>query len=328
MSHQKNISLSEKSYYKTGGMCNDFFLPNNTEQLKEYLKYIKQNNLNLFILGAGSNSLISDLPWTGAVICLEELNKIRREGSNIICGAGVSNSELAKFALQEGLEGCSWLYGLPGFLGGTARMNARCYGGEISQVADEIICFSMNGEKQHHKDEVAQQKCFKGYKDTIFMNNKIIIAELVLKLKNGNKENIQNKMNACFEDRKSKGQFDLPSCGCVFKNNYTVGVPSGMLIDLCGLRGKSLGGAAIHDKHCNFIVNQDKASSKDILELSFYIREKVWEEFGVWLEYEMEVLGALTPSLQEKLDEKRNHVFKKTKIEDAREKFLQKKSKT
>jgi UDP-N-acetylmuramate dehydrogenase len=189
---------------------------------------------------------------------------------------------------------------LPGQIGGTVRMNARCYGGEISQICTKVTVVTADGAVKTYADP----KVFRGYKDTIFMDNGDIIAGAELTLTPGNKAEIEAKMNFCESDRVAKGQFEWPTCGCVFKNDYDVGVSSGMLLDHAG--GKTLrhGKIEINPHHANFVYNKG-GTSRDILEMSFKMREAVFKKFGVWMEYEMEILGDVDDDMKPRLVEAR-----------------------
>lgn len=285
--------LSDISYFKTGGTCLGILEPNTREELQSHVNDILRKGSPFFVLGRGSNSLILDQDFHGFVILLKNFDDIVLSQDGVRVGAGVENTDLAKFARDNELEGVSWMNRLPGEVGGTVRMNARCYGGEISHVVTCVRAVSKAGSiVEHSGGEV-----FRGYKDTLFMTNGDIIFEVELRLRPGNKAKIQHHMNHCENDRKAKGQFDFPSCGCVFKNNYNIGVPSGMLLELAGAKDFSVNGAFVSPYHANFIFNKG-GSADDILELSRLMREAVYLEFGVWLEFEMEVLGS--PNAQQK----------------------------
>ena len=320
----KDFHLKELSYYQTGGLCKTLYQPENKQELLEALAQIHKSNDSFFILGEGSNSLVSDLDWNGSVLSLNLLNKIEKDENKLIAGAGVNNSDFAEFALSSSLEGASWMYGLPGSLGATVRMNARCYGGEISQIVTKVTSFTKEGEEKTYHNKKNDKHLFEAYKKTLFMNNGEIVAEIEATLELASSlSSVKEKMMTCFEDRKSKGQFLLPSCGCVFKNDYRkeVSVPSGLLIDFCGFKGKSFGKAMISQDHANFIVNTGGATSEEILELSLLVRETVWEKLGVWLEYEMEVLGRLPDHLLAKLSEKREEKFNQKDLSEIRKNF-------
>jgi UDP-N-acetylmuramate dehydrogenase len=310
--------LNKISYFQTGGTCKKLYMP---ETITELSHAIKNSIQPLILLGEGSNSLVLDNNFDGTVISFKKLNHVIVSGNNLTLGAGVSNTFIAQTAYQNNLEGASWMNRLPGWIGGTVRMNARCYGHEISEIVTSITVVTEDGEIKILKNE-ASSGIFKGYKDTIFMENKWAIAEVTLTLTPGHAQKIKEQMDHCEQDRLNKHQFDYPTCGCVFKNNYSkeVSVSSGYLLEKSGAKNLAVGKASVSPHHANFIFNKG-ASSKDILDLSFLMREAVYKEFGVWLEYEMEILGKLDAYYQEKFFERRPHNFKEEKLKKAQLEF-------
>ncbi|MEZ4742744.1 MAG: UDP-N-acetylmuramate dehydrogenase [Bdellovibrionota bacterium] len=314
-----SVLLKQLSYFQTGGNCHKLYMPASIDEASEVIHEINTLKIPYFILGGGSNSLVWDEDYDGAVISLAKMQFLSIDGSKIHCGAGVSNSDLCQYAYRNSLSGIGWMYRLPGQVGGTVRMNARCYGGEISQVVTKVYCISSSGKKLQREGK----HIFRGYKDTLFMSNQdlIVAADFLLDAVDSSKH-IYEKMQFCEEDREKKHQFDWPSCGCVFKNDYSVGVPSGMLLEHAGAKELKVGNAIVSLYHSNFIYNQS-ASSRDILQLSFMMRQKVWEEFGVWLEYEMEILGKLPADLDKLVHEKRTFAPKYERLKPLKEKFKQ-----
>ena len=298
----KNALLRDFAYYGTGGPCDRLYQPQSAEEAAEYFRQIRRDNLPLVIIGAGTNSLVMDEAFPGAVMVLSGLNAIEVHGDIVNAGAGVDNSTVAKTALAYELSGAGWMYRLPGQLGGTIRMNARCYGGEISQIVRKVTVVDQQGALTVREG----QGVFRGYKDTVFMANGDLIVQAELKLTKGRAADIAQLMAHCEKDRQRQGQFDFPSCGCVFKNDYSVGIPSGRLLDAAGAKALRHGGAEVSQHHANFVFNKG-ASSRDILELTLMMRDLVHAEFGVWLEYEMEVLGLIPRDLEEALHQKKPH---------------------
>lgn len=318
------MKLSDLAYYRTGGSCLELHEPEDLAELSSLVKGIRTRGLRLFVLGGGTNSLVLDDPWPGAVIAFTKMKNIEVDPDNctLRCEAGADNTAIAQTALQHSLAGVSWMMRLPGQIGGTVRMNARCYGGEISQVVSEVEAVLPDGRIQRFSREAG---IFRGYKDTVFMENQAIIARVSLRLEAGEHERLAEHMNFCERDRISKGQFLHPTCGCVFKNDYTVGVPSGMLLDKAGVHQLSRGKTIINPKHANFLYNLG-ASSRDLLELTLEMRELVYQEFGVWLAYEMEILGELPPDLRQRVEEQRPQKPHEDKLAVLRELFKQRSS--
>lgn len=311
--------MKNLSYFGTGGTCDGLFTPYSTEELARDMRYISDSKLPVFFLGGGTNSLVSDEHWPGAVVSFANLNKIEFDRSTATCGSGVDNSIFSSACSDLSLGGAAWMYRLPGQLGGTVRMNARCYGGEISEIVSKVVAVDRLGNIHSYQ---GGKRVFRGYKDTIFIDNNQAVAEVVLELHPDDKLLIEQKMRTCESDRVSKGQFLFPSCGCVFKNNYQVGIPSGQLLDASGAKSLIVGRASVSPEHANFVFNQG-ASSREILELTFAMREVVYQNFGVWLEYEMEVLGIIPEDLQKILSQKKVANFRQDKLDALRSKFNQ-----
>ena len=322
MSQDTKTALRHFSYYKTGGGCRYFFAPTSEEELQRDLALIARDGLSLFILGGGTNSLVMDEFWDGAVLSLHALKRFERVQNRITVLAGVDNSDFATYAKETGLKGAEWMYGLPGQIGGSVRMNARCYGGEMSHIVSEVVCFTPQGERREYQQTELAENVFFGYKDTVFMHEELIIARVSFDLEAGEPSAIETAMQRCLEDRQQKGQFLFPSCGCVFKNDYSedVSVPSGMLLERAGVLGRRWKNAVVSSKHANFVFNQG-ASSRDIIELTLQMRERVWEEFGVWLQYEMEFLGDMPKDLEAQVQKERLPKYQTEKLRNLREVF-------
>lgn len=312
------MELKNYAYYATGGTCRTLHEPRTIEELSQILKKIHEEKTPYFILGAGTNSLVLDNPFPGDVIIFSQMKTIRREGSNLVCGAGADNTEVSVAALNFELQGIAWMNRLPGQIGATVRMNARCYGGEISQVVTSVRAVLPDGSIKLY---TTADGIFRGYKDTLFMDNGAVIAEATLALKPGESTTIRQEMDFCMNDRIAKGQFDFPTCGCVFKNNYAVGVPSGMLLDFANARRLNTPQVALNPQHSNFVYNKG-AGSEDILRFTLAMQELVYQEFGVWMEYEMEILGLLTPEQVRRIREVRASNVEDPRLTPLRERFL------
>jgi UDP-N-acetylmuramate dehydrogenase len=285
------MELKNYAYYATGGSCRVLHEPKSIDELSQLLKKLYVDQTPYFVLGGGTNSLVLDAPFPGDVIIFSKMKTIRREGCDLICEAGADNTEIAIAALNASLSGVSWMNRLPGQIGATVRMNARCYGGEISQVASSVRAVHPDGTIKRYSPA---DGIFRGYKDTQFMTNGAVVAEVILTLQPGDQGAIKAHMDYCREDRIAKGQFDYPTCGCVFKNSYQVGIPSGMLLDRANAKRLNTPQVALNPLHSNFVYNKG-AGSEDILRFTLAMRDLVYDEFGVWMEYEMEILGRLTP---------------------------------
>ncbi len=301
MPYLKQGQLKDYAYYKTGGTCELLCAPESVEELAEHVKEVQKRRLSLQLLGGGTNSLVIDEHFAGAFVILSKMNQVQLNGARITALAGVDNSVIPALALGHKLSGASWMNGLPGQIGGTVRMNARCYGGEISQIVTKVTAVTRAGEIKTYGDPTM----FRGYKDTIFMENGDLIAGVEIELKpGGDPKEIQDKMLFCRGDREKKHQYDYPSCGCVFKNDYAVGVSSGILLDQAGVKELKHKGAEVSPDHANFVFNKG-ATSRAILEISIMMRNRVYDRFGVWMDYEMEILGNAPADLAKAVAEKK-----------------------
>jgi UDP-N-acetylmuramate dehydrogenase len=253
------------------------------------------------------------------------MNKIERlDATTLLVQAGVENSAVAQFCLEHQLEGAAWMNRLPGQIGATVRMNARCYDGEISSLVKKVHALTPEGRPVVYEAAAI----FLGYKNTIFQHNQHIIAAAEIALVPGEVMKIQRFMSDYASDREAKHQFDYPSCGCVFKNNYQASVPAGKLLDQAGVKNLAGRQTFISPHHANFVFNRGEATSREILELTLAMREAVYREFGVWLEYEMQIIGKVPSDLRQRLDEVRPQRFNEEKLAPLRKAFAaqQKKS--
>ena len=318
MKRHEQIPLKKLSYYQTGGTYDRLYQPSSVDEAAALIRHLHREKTLFFALGSGTNSLVSDDHWPGAVIQFTHLTSLSVEKDRVIAGAGVTNSELASFCAEQGLGGAAWMYRLPGQLGATVRMNARCYGGEISNIVTKVIAITPEGEKKIHP---GGQNVFRGYKDTVFMETGELICEVELKLTSEkSKDEIWQDMKKFESDRVSKGQFAFPSRGCVFKNDYSIGVPSGMLLEHAGVKEIQHPLIRVNPQHGNFVFNLG-ASSHEILAFTFQMQELVWQKFGVWLNYEMEILGDLTDDLRRRVGKKLANNPRSEQIKTLRERF-------
>ena len=289
---KENIKLDEPmskhTSFKTGGNAEVFATVETEKQIQELLKYSKINNIKLYIIGNGSNLLVSDEGIQGIVakISFQELN-ISEQDEDIIVrvGAGYKVMALAQILKQKGITGFEELSGLPGTIGGANYMNAGAYGKEMKDV---IIETKVLNKETNTIETLKKEEQELKYRSSLFKNKKYIILETTMKLQKGNTEEIEKKMNEYLTQRKEKQPLEYPSAGSTFKRGN--GFITAKLIDECGLKGYQIGGAQISEKHAGFIINKDKATTKDILDLIEYTKKKVFEKFGVQIEEEIEVI--------------------------------------
>ena len=313
-----------QSYFGPPSPFQSLSRPRDLVELTHALEAIAPEKV--LVVGGGTNSLLWDKdPWEGLGVDLTAMTTISRlDDRRLEVDAGVENSALVRYCLDQNLGDLSWMYRLPGTVGGTVRMNARCYGGEISNHVKEVTSF----EPTPNGPPILRQRTanmFQGYKDTVFMSSPEIIARVTLELDPlDSPESSWKNMQQCEADRVSKKQFEHPSCGCVFKNHYDprIGAPSGLLLELAGAQALTQGHASVSPYHANFIWNKEhKASAEEILRLAMKMRTSVWDHFGLWLDWEMEVLGNLPPTLRQELEQKRSFELKEKPLERARDLF-------
>ena len=303
---QKNIpiffkehqNLKEKTYYKMGGKARYFATPANIHEIQETILWCHTHHLPCSILGAGSNSVYSDEEFQGVVLSLENLSKWFWETDEyLFTEAGVTNTEVAEICMVANRAGASWMYRLPGQIGASVRMNARCYGGEVSQIVKHVVTIDHFGYLKTY----SAAEIFQGYKLTALMNKpEIVIGVRLYFPKKLAAELLLKQMQDCEIDRHRKKHFYLPSCGSTFKNNYQVGKPSGQIFDELGLKGRKLGQAEVSQYHANFVWNTGQAKSTDMLELTAIMREKAQKEMQANLELEVQPIGIFHEQLYHK----------------------------
>ena len=283
-------NMSKYTSFKIGGNADIFIKISNIEELKLILHFAKKNSIDVTIIGNGSNLLVKDNGIRGIVIKLDfkqiEIKKIDDKKVKVFVGAGVTLGMLAQKLLAENISGFEFAAAIPATIGGAIRMNAGAYGAEFKDIVISTRCIDENGDiwvlnnKEHHFS----------YRHSIFSENKLIILETVLLLNiEKNSEEIKRKMDENLESRKSKQPVNFPSAGSTFKrgNDFI----TAKLIDECGLKGFSIGGAQISEKHAGFIINKGNATAKDVLDLVEYVKKVVYEKCGKKIELEIEVLG-------------------------------------
>ncbi len=289
-------SMKKHTTFKVGGNANVFIIPHSSESLFLILQEIRRHNAPYFILGGGSNIVVSDKGLDCIVISTAKLNSIEmlsaddNENSIVIkCDAGCSIDDVTQFCIDHELSGLENFAGLPGSVGGALYMNARCYDSSISDVlckaeflnnsADtQVIAYAMNNEDWD-------------YKKSPFQQDERIVLSAYFSVKKGNKDSIIDECNKYIQDRKDKGHFSHPSAGSVFKNNRAFGKASGQIIDSVGLKGYSIGEAQIAPWHGNFIINLGAASADNIRDIVKYVQKTVKSNAGYDLECEILFVG-------------------------------------
>lgn len=283
---KENEPMKSHTSFKIGGVADVFVSPTTKEQLVDAIRICKENQVPYYIIGNGSNLLVSDKGFRGVIIEVSKnLSEIRREANLIIAEAGALLARIAKTAELADLTGFEFAHGIPGTLGGAVTMNAGAYDGEMKDVILQAQIIDEQGQIQTlTKDELAL-----GYRTSIIQKKGCIVLEVVIELQPGNKEEITAKMKDLAGRRKDKQPLEYPSAGSTFKR--PVGHFAGKLIMDGDLRGYQVGGAQVSEKHCGFVINKGDATCEDVMELIAHVQKVVKERFNVALEAEVRIIG-------------------------------------
>jgi len=285
--HLRNISIAPYTNYKIGGVARETHFPTNASELLETLKTLERSGTPYYLLGGGSNVLVGDRYWDGAVVLTIGMNWYKSLKTRLVCGAGLETSKVAEIALENGKTGLEFLYLLPGTIGGALAMNARY---DMKSIADSLIRFTAvhpeKGSKRFKHNDV----------DFAYKHNSIVregwtITDLTLSWKSGNFAMIQKRMAAIEKKRADDRHFDFPSCGCIFKNDHEHNIQAGKLLDELGFKGFKAGGAQVSEHHANFIINTGSATAHDVLTIIEHIERTVREKRGIELEREVKLKG-------------------------------------
>ena len=288
---ERQIKLDEPMENHTslhiGGKVDYLVLPESVEEIKEVIALCRQSGMPYYVIGNGSNLLVSDSGYRGLIIKLgENFSKAEVKEDGIICAqAGILLSKLANIAAEHSLTGLEFASGIPGTLGGAVTMNAGAYDGEMKQCLLRARLLDEEGNVLEYDVEQLQM----GYRKSILQSLPYIVLEADIKLVSGDKELIRLKLNTLNRQRREKQPLDKFSAGSTFKRPE--GYFAGKLIADAGLRGYQVGDAAVSEKHCGFIINKEHATARDFLKVMEDVSRIVYEKFGVRLEPEVKMLG-------------------------------------
>lgn len=277
--------LSEYVTFRFGGPCRALINVNSIDSASELIKFMTQKNINYSVLGRGSNVIVPDNGYDGVVLMFgSEFAKIECSGNIIKAQSGAMLSAVCVNAQQNSLSGMENLFGIPGTVGGALYMNAGAYGSEMSDIVISAEYLDNDGEL--HVIEKDQMKL--SYRHSIFNEKKAAITSVTVKLADGNSDEIKSAMNNCMHKRSAKQPLDCPSAGSTFKRPE--GSYASLLIDQCGLKGMTCGGAMVSEKHGGFVINKGYATCSDVLELCEKVKKIVLEKTGYQLELEPMIL--------------------------------------
>ncbi len=280
-----DICLAPYTTFKIGGEAKHFFMAKSKQDLIDALSWSREQNLPYFILGGGSNVLISDRGFDGLVIYIQN-SGFEIKDTNISAGAGASLSQLVKGSINAGLTGLEWAAGIPGTVGGAVRGNAGAFGSSMADIVSGVESLKLPELKVVNYNS---GKLDFGYKHSVFKNCRDIISTVELRLGKGNIKEIKKKIEEHLNYREQHQPLNYPSAGCIFKN--PPGKSAGRLIEQAELKGAKIGGAMISKKHANFIVNSNNAKAADIKKLIDVCKQRVNTKFAVNLNEEIEYVG-------------------------------------
>lgn len=280
-----NHSLAGHTSFHIGGPADLFCAPKDITELGQVVALARACGVRHYLLGNGSNTLFSDQGFRGIVISTKGLNQpVQFQGEGILCQAGVPLNLLCRDVCEEGLSGLEFAYGIPGSVGGAVYMNAGAYGGEMKDVLVSVTFLDETGNIR----SLPASELELGYRTSIFQRKDWCILSALLRLKQGDKETIRAAMEEHMESRRAKQPLEYPSAGSTFKR--PAGAFAGALIQECGLRGYRVGGAAISEKHCGFVVNLGNATCADVVQLCQDVSGQVEAKTGYHLEREIKIV--------------------------------------
>lgn len=279
--------LSRHTSFRIGGPAKYFVEPQSAEDINNIIKLCRTENMPFAIIGNGSNLLVSDKGFDGVVISISKgMRRIETDGERIYAEAGALLSLIAKEALNNSLTGFEFAGGIPGTLGGAVVMNAGAYGGEMVQVIESVKVLDKAGNML----TLSNAELEFGYRHSVIPEKEYIVVAATIKLsKTDNTEAIKNTMQELLAKRKEKQPLEFPSAGSTFKRPE--GYFAAKLIEDAGLKGFTVGGACVSEKHSGFVINKGQATAKDVLLLIDHVSKTVYERFGVELEPEVKMLG-------------------------------------
>lgn len=279
--------MKKHTNFKIGGNADVFVIAKNIEEIKCVIKFSKENNILLTILGNGSNVLVSDKGIRGIVLQVgtKEIKIEKQKNALVEVEAGVMLGALAQVLLKQSISGFEFAAGIPGSIGGAIRMNAGAYGGEMKNIVKDVTVLNEKGEIS----VLTNEECEFSYRHSRFTDSKEIVIKVTLELPLGNEAEIKAKMDEYAQSRREKQPLNLPSAGSTFKRGSDF--ITAKLIDECGLKGYTSGDAQVSTLHAGFVVNLGNATAQDVLNVVSHVKQVVLEKTGKQIELEVELLG-------------------------------------
>lgn len=287
---EKNASadevMSAHTTFRVGGPADYFASPSDADQVAGLIELCRECEIPYFVLGNGSNLLVSDVGYRGMIInIMDNMNGITVDGDVITAQAGAKLVRVSRLARDNSLTGLEFASGIPGTIGGAVYMNAGAYGGEMKDVVTSVKVMDADG----HIYDMSSDELDFSYRHSAVEAEGLIVLEVTMKLAAGVQQDIDDRMKELSDSRRTKQPLEYPSAGSTFKRPE--GYFAGKLIMDAGLRGYSVGGAQVSEKHCGFVVNRGGATAADVTGLIRDVQKKVMDQFGVMLEPEVKMLG-------------------------------------
>ena len=282
---RENEPMGKHCTFRCGGNADLYVMPGSIDELSSVVKACRENDYPFMVIGNGSNILVKDQGYKGAIIEVNNrINSVDVIGDEIVADAGAKLSSVAMAAYENDLAGFEFAHGIPGNVGGAVVMNAGAYGGEIKDVIKWAKVLTEDGKVVTLNAEELEL----GYRTSIVQKKNMIVLQMCIKLDLGSQEEIALIMQMFMQKRKAKQPLEYPSAGSTFKRPE--GYFAGKLIEDAGLRGYQVGGAMVSEKHCGFVINYDNATATDILQLMDDVKATVKEQFDVELEPEVKII--------------------------------------
>lgn len=283
---KENENMAEHTTFKCGGNASLYIAPNSTDELVKVLEVLREEDYPYMVIGNGSNLLVKDSGYDGAVVEVDKkIGEIDVRGEEIIVEAGAKLSKVATIAMESDLAGFEFAHGIPGNMGGAVVMNAGAYGGEMKDVLKWVKVVDQNGEIKTLENEELEL----GYRTSRVMKEKMIVLEACIKLELGIMGEIADVMALLMSKRKASQPLEYPSAGSTFKRPE--GYYAGKLVQDAGMKGYRVGDAMVSEKHSGFVINCGNATATDVIQVIKDVQAKVKEDFGVDLEPEVRIIG-------------------------------------
>ena len=278
--------MANHTTFKCGGNASLYIAPNSTDELVKVLEVLRSENYPYMVIGNGSNLLVKDEGYDGAIVEVDKkISEIDVRGEEIVVEAGAKLSKVATIAMENDLAGFEFAHGIPGNMGGAVVMNAGAYGGEMKDVLKWVKVVDQNGEIKTLENEELEL----GYRTSRVMKEKMIVLEACIKLELGVMGEIAEVMALLMGKRKASQPLEYPSAGSTFKRPE--GYYAGKLVQDAGMKGYRVGDAMVSDKHSGFVINCGNATATEVIQVIKDVQAKVKEDFGVDLETEVRIIG-------------------------------------